>query len=180
MNSFGITNRGIVPSPHQESVSEKFLMETRRDALDVANWFIVHSGYTKTPLQIQKLSYIAHGYMLGVHGIPLIRDQAEAWEHGPVFPKVFQEFKRWKFNPIGKVRYTPEPFTEKQDTLLRNVFGSYGRFCGYYLSQITHDNSDTPTPWRQCYIDGARHVPISDRTTQEYYARLYAQHGYAY
>ena len=152
----------------------------KRDALDVANWFIVYSGYTKTHMQIQKLSYIAHGYMLGIHGEALIRDQVEAWKLGPVYSTIYQEFKRWKFNPIGQVRYTPEPFTEKQQDVLENVFGSYGRFCGYYLSDITHDNSDTTTPWRQHYIDGASHIPIPDSSTKKYYTQLYAEYGYDY
>ena len=152
----------------------------RRHALDVANYFVEHSHYTKTPLQIQKLTYIAHGYMLGIHGKSLVFDQAEAWEHGPVFPKVYHEFKKWKFTPIGKVRYTPDPFTSDQQNVLDNVLAFYGRFCGYYLSQITHDNSDTETPWKKCYVYGASHTPIPDTVTQSYYKQLYNEHGYDY
>ncbi len=146
--------------------------------MDVANYFIELSGYTKTPMQIQKMTYIAHGYMLGVHGMPLVRDRAEAWKRGPVFPKVFHEFKRWKFNPIGEIRYEPEPFTERQQTVLDRVMGSYGRFCGYYLSQITHDDDKAETPWRQCYVEGAMHIPIPDSVTQAYYQQLYERTGY--
>lgn len=175
--SLDAMNTPILP---QDTPTEQHMLEPRRRALDVANWFIEYSGYTKTLMQIQKLSYIAHGYMLGVHGIPLIRDIVEAWKYGPVFPDVYHEFKQWKLNPIGQIRYTPEPFTEKQHEILENVFGSYGRFCGYYLSDITHDNSETTTPWRQCYIDGARHIPIPDSITKEYYTNHYTKYGYDY
>lgn len=154
--------------------------DPKRDALDVANYFIKLSGYTKTPMQIQKMAYIAHGYMLGVYGMPLVRDRAEAWKRGPVFPKVFHEFKRWRFNPIGEIRYEPEPFTEKQQNILDEVFGSYGRYCGYYLSQITHDDDDTITPWRQCYVEGVMHTPIPDSVTQTYYKQLYDRFGYEF
>ena len=37
-----------------------------RSALDVANYFVEYSDYTKTHLQIQKLTYISHGYMLAI------------------------------------------------------------------------------------------------------------------
>ena len=151
-----------------------------RSALDVANHFVEYSGFTKTPLQIQKLTYIAHGYMLGVHGVPLVRDQVEAWEHGPVFPEVFHEFKRWKFNPVGAVRCSPEPFGEDQQSVLDDVYAAYGRFCGYFLSDITHDNSDTTTPWRQHYKPGVRNVHIPDSATKAYYKRLYEERGYYY
>ena len=72
---------------------ESFLDEPSRPALDVANWFIEYSGYTKTSLQIQKITYIAHGYMLGIHGVPLVSDQAQAWKLGPVFPEIYWKFK---------------------------------------------------------------------------------------
>ena len=158
---------------------EPFLDEPSRPALDVANWFIEYSGYTKTSLQIQKLTYIAHGYMLGIHGVPLVSDQAQAWKLGPVFPEIYWKFKKWKFNPIG-VSASPAPFTAMQQDVMENVFASYGRFCGYYLSDITHDNSDGETPWRQCYVEGAKYTPIPDDTTKEYYRQLHEKHGYDY
>lgn len=166
--------------PHLQATPELFLQEPARPAIEVANWFVEYSGYTKTPMQIQKLTYIAHGYMLGIHGVPLVRDQAEAWERGPVFSDVYHKFKRWKFNPIGARTYSPAPFTTKQQEVMENVFASYGRFCGYYLSDITHNNSETTTPWRQCYVEGVRHAPISDDITKEYYRQLYENYGYNY
>ena len=151
-----------------------------RSALDVANHFVEYSGFTKTPLQIQKLTYIAHGYMLGVHGVPLVCDRVEAWEHGPVFPNIFHEFKQWKFNPIGVVRYSPKPFAEDQKSVLGKVYATYGRFCGYFLSDITHNNSYTTTPWRQHYKPGVKNIRIPDSTTKAYYKRLYEECGYHY
>lgn len=51
------------PPNHTMSVSaDLMLAEPARPALDVANRFIQHSAYAKTPLQVQKLPYIAHGY----------------------------------------------------------------------------------------------------------------------
>ena len=158
---------------------ELFLEEQPRPALDVADWFIEYSGYTKTSLQIQKLAYIAHGYMLGIHGVPLVRDQVQAWKLGPVFPEIYWKFKRWKFNPIG-TSASPAPFTTMQQDVMENVFASYGRFCGYYLSDITHENSDGKTPWTQCYVEGAKYTPIPDDITEEYYRQLHKKHGYDY
>ena len=151
-----------------------------RSALDVANHFVEYSRYSKTPLQIQKLTYIAHGYMLGVDDEALTSEEPEAWDHGPVFSNVFREFKKWKFNPIGAVKYSPEPFTPTQYGILNNVFAYYGRFCGYFLSEITHGNSDEPTPWQRCYIPGAKHIRIPNDITQKYYKQLYEKRGYEY
>ena len=151
----------------------------QRPALDVANHFILYSGYTKTQLQIQKMTYIAHGYMLGVHDEPLVSDVVEAWDHGPVFPKVYKAFRGWGSSVIGRATHTPGPFTQKQGDILDNVFAYYGRFCGYYLSDITHGNSSAQTPWQQCYVSG-RNSPIDNFKTQVYYKQLHRASGYDY
>lgn len=139
-----------------------------RDALDVANWFIDTSGYTKTNLQVQKMTYIAHGYMLAIHDVPLIRDRVEAWQHGPVIPKIYHEYKRWRSGVIGRIRYKPDPFTDIESELLMAVFTNYGKYCGYYLSQITHRDGDVSTPWAQCYV-ASTNMPIPNSITQAYY-----------
>lgn len=143
-----------------------------RKALDIANYFVERSGYTKTNLQVQKMTYIAHGYMLAIHDIPLIEDRVEAWQHGPVIPKIYHEYKKWKSAVIGRIRYTPKPFNDKEAELLRAVFANYGKYCGYYLSQITHHDGDVKTPWMQCYVPGANAYIPNEITKRYYKARI--------
>lgn len=145
--------------------------------MDVANYFIEYSGYTKTNLQVLKLTYIAHGYMLAIHDEPLIGDEVEAWIHGPVIPKIFHKFKKWKSGVIGRTSLTrkfPKPFSAKEKELLDAVFENYGRYCGYYLSQITHEDGKLETPWKQCYQYGRNNL-IPNDVTQDYYKKLIAQ-----
>ena len=142
-----------------------------RSALDVANYFVEYSDYTKTHLQIQKLTYISHGYMLAIHRKPLIVDDVEAWDHGPVIPIIWRTFKKWGMSPIGRVMYSPSPFTDQQRKVMDEVFAYYGRYCGYYLSQITHDDGDLITPWKQCYEPG-KNMVIDDDVTEKYYRVL--------
>ena len=59
----------------------------------VANEFIhlaKADGRSLTPLQLIKLTYIAHGWMLTLYGRPLIVDEVEAWKYGPVIPDLYQ------------------------------------------------------------------------------------------
>lgn len=146
-----------------------------RNALDVAIYFAEYSGYTKTNLQVMKLTYISHGYMLAIHDTPLICDEVEAWDHGPVIPAIWHELKKWGSRIIERVRYTPSPFNGEQREIMDTVFQHYGRFCGYYLSQITHEDGDNRvTPWAQCYQKGRNNV-IPDRITDQYYKKLLAE-----
>src|SRR5713226_3390078 len=50
-------------------------------------------GKSLTPLQIIKLTYIAHGWMLGLYQRPLVVDQIEAWKYGPVIPDLYHAMK---------------------------------------------------------------------------------------
>lgn len=47
-----------------------------------------------SPLKLQKLVYISHGWHLAIEGQNLVSDEfAEAWQYGPVFPSLYHEFK---------------------------------------------------------------------------------------
>lgn len=73
-------------------------------------------GRGLTPLQINKLVYICHGWALGKLNRPLIDNhsgQIEAWKYGPVVRNVYDRLKRW-----GAEEITYDSFCEK--------FGSYG------------------------------------------------------
>ena len=143
-------------------------------ALHVADYFIDCSGYTKTQLQVQKMTYISHGYTLAFYNVPLFGNKVEAWDMGPVIPDVYHKFKKWRFSPIGKLSAPLHQFDTRTREVLDRVFSNYGRFCGYYLSQITHEDGDIPTPWKQCYQPGVN-APIPDDITKQYYQRLIAQ-----
>ena len=51
-----------------------------------------------TPLQINKLIYLCHGWMLGILKKPLIEngvDQIQAWRYGPVVTEAYNMLKIW-------------------------------------------------------------------------------------
>jgi antitoxin SocA-like protein len=64
----------------------------------VANEFIrlaEADGRALTPLQVIKLAYIAHGWMLALYQRPLISDSIEAWKYGPVIPTLYHALKKY-------------------------------------------------------------------------------------
>ena len=112
--------------------------------------------------------------MLAIHNKPLIYDEVEAWTHGPVIPAIYQEFKKWGSRIIERIaQRKPEPFTDEESGILDGVFEHYGKYCGYYLSQITHHDGDRITLWKQCYING-KNITIPDSITKKYYDILIA------
>ena len=143
-----------------------------RNALEIADEFIRRSGNTKTNMQIQKMVYIAHGYMLGAYGRPLISENVEAWRWGPVIPSLYKRFKKYGSDLITAKPGRRPNFDAEEERVLEYVWGNYGKYCGYYLSQITHGKeSDDKTPWKNHYVDGSK-VVIPDHSIWEYYRVL--------
>ena len=67
-------------------------------AIAVANCFLdIADAQSRpiTPLKIQKLVYIAHGWHLAIYEEPLIVELVEAWKWGPVIPLLYHEFKNF-------------------------------------------------------------------------------------
>ena len=44
-------------------------------------------------MHVLKLVYVCHGWMLGIHGAPLITEPVEAWTYSPVVPTVYHRYK---------------------------------------------------------------------------------------
>ena len=68
------------------------------DARAVANFLLDHAdarGLSLTQLMLLKLLYFSHGWYLNRFKSPLVENEFEAWEHGPVIrEKLFQRFTR--------------------------------------------------------------------------------------
>lgn len=122
-----------------------------------------------TPLQINKLIYICHGWTLGILGKPLIENrtyQIQAWKYGPVVTEAYEILKRWGAQivtydsfcnslgsfGIGKkaVQTVLDKDIRQISTELRNVIDMvwylYKDMTGGQLITITHEDE---TPWIQ-------------------------------
>ena len=156
----------------------------------VANHFL-DFGRTReskiSPLKIQKLVYISHGWHLALSGgEPLVSDEyVEAWQYGPVFPSVYHEFKHYGASPIldyatdyelvrSKFKLvTPRVETDDVNAvaLLGKIWKVYGDFSGTQLSGMTHAPG---TPWDIVWNQnkGMRNVHIPNKLICDHYLGL--------
>ena len=112
-------------------------------------------------MQVMKLSYFAHGLKMGLlgEGQPLSNEFVQAWKFGPVFPKIYHEFK---YEPPGKIKHEAEDFNEDTGRLqiiesrfnneelevLDTVNKIYGDLDAWQLSELTHREG---TPWHKAW-----------------------------
>ena len=147
----------------------------KHDSRAVANALIrlgVDGGKPRDPLQLIKLTYLCHGWMLGLYHRPLSAQPVEAWKYGPVIPDVYHGLKRYGRKPVNVVQDFPDSdFDDLEGDLIRQVFDVYREFSGVQLSQLTHARG---TPWHQIWYRTGRYSIIPDELIEEHFAELAA------
>ena len=142
------------------------------DSATVANAFLdlaEEEGVGLTPMKLLKLVYIAHGWTLGLHARPLIREEVEAWPYGPVIRDLYEAVRRFKDRPVtGRVAAPAhDELDATERDLVRQVFDIYGRRSGPALSKLTHLPG---SPWARTY-SGDFGERISNDLIEDYYQR---------
>ncbi|RRT96759.1 type II toxin-antitoxin system antitoxin SocA domain-containing protein [Stenotrophomonas sp. 278] len=129
-------------------------------------------GKSLTPMQLVKLTYIAHGWSLGLRGKDLFANRIEAWQYGPVIPDLYHATKSYGRDPIplGAIGPTHEIAVSPEDqAFLSDVFNKYGHLDGIALSYLTHRAG---TPWTQVYDSRFRGIEIPDELIAQHYRDL--------
>lgn len=114
-------------------------------------------GKRLTIMQLLKLVYIAHGWSLALLNAPLVNEEPEAWQHGPVFPSIYRAFRRFGSGPITEPASTPfgplaaADLSDQQRSVIQSVVQGYGDKHAFSLSRMTHQPD---TPWARVYRNG--------------------------
>lgn len=126
-----------------------------------------------TVMQLVKLVYYAHGWCLALLDKPLSKHQAQAWQYGPVFPRVYSAFKNYGGRPI--INYAIDPATDKifmadfqndEIEIMEEVVERYGRLHAFALSNLTHQ---TGSPWQIIHDEKGVYETIPDDVIKAYF-----------
>jgi len=137
--------------------------------LDVANYFLKRqdpdAGDLMSNLKLQKLVYYAQGFHLAMLDAPLFEDPIEAWEHGPVCVRLYQEYKQYGSNaiPIPDDVDAWNIFTDTTREVLNDVYEAYGQFSAWKLRNLTHEDA----PWLNAYHN--KHSEITHDAMKRYF-----------
>lgn len=127
-----------------------------------------------TPLQIIKLTYIAHGWSLVLLDTSLVDEPAAAWLYGPVFPNLYHDVKRYRAAPITEPlsSFTGglNGLSRNETELLEQIVSVYGKFSGGQLSNMTHRPG---TPWHQIWNKYGQNATIPNSIIRQHYEALH-------
>lgn len=139
------------------------------DSRQIANWFVRRSDKDEISLSIMKLIklvYIAHGWCLAALDRPLIIDEVQAWDYGPVIPDIYYTFRT-------KDIYTMSVFSMKErdldsitEQLLNEVWELYKNNTALQLSNLTHIVGG---PWERTYDPTFRFKKIPNQLISSHY-----------
>lgn len=134
-------------------------------------------GIQLTQMQLQKLVYVAHGLSLATRGLPMINENVNAWQYGPVIPEVYHRFKRYGNQPINFAilpeaqMYRPIDFESKN--IIADTLNNFGNLSGTQLSEMSHRPG---SPWHSVWYDGRGHeirgAIIHDDLIRQHYQQI--------
>jgi uncharacterized phage-associated protein len=157
------------------------------DARAVANFVLDlagASGVSLTQMQLLKILYFAHGWFLAGYGKPLVRQDFEAWEYGPVVRVVRDSFKTFgkdaikgraeKFDIFTGELTIVEPALNHEDAcFVEKIFLAYHVHSAWELSDMTHERG---SPWDRLWNSkdpvGRLGLRISEIEIREHFERL--------
>lgn len=144
-------------------------------SLSVANAFIElakNEGKTVSNMQLQKLVFFAHGYVLAFLNKELTSDKAKAWTFGPVYPALYNSLRYYGANGTDQILYGIPSIDKKSDqfTIIKNVWEAYKHHTATQLSRISHNIGSS---WYQTWeTNNQKFEEIPNNIIREYYLGL--------
>lgn len=147
-------------------------MDRTIDSILLAKYIIYkmkQKGKTINHLKLQKLLYYVQAWHLVYTDEPLIKEDFEAWLHGPVNRRVWDYYKKYSIM-LDDLPYEEDisiDLSEEQEQIIDDVLDEYGTKTGYYLECLTH----VEDPWKDARLKGENTI-IPKEKMKMYYSRL--------
>ena len=134
---------------------EKLLKINNNDMMliDVAN-YIINESDDITNLALQKLLYYSQVFSILFREEPLFSSECGAWNHGPVYGKIYYLFKNNSGDVINKNNVTNQ-LSEDVTEILDNVINCFGCYSGSVLAYFTHNEK----PWKESRKNNIDYIP---------------------
>ena len=129
------------------------------------------SSWRFSNLELQKIIYICHMLYLGQEKRPLVEGNFQAWDYGPVHPKLYHRLKRFGSSSIDKsalvnVKSLKIDVHGNMINTLKEAFEHFPPGSGPKLVAITHWEKGA---WAKNYAYGMKDLVISNDDIQEEY-----------
>lgn len=110
--------------------------------------YIITNLEEVTPLALEKLLAFSNGVNYAINGERLLSEECQAWQHGYVYPDIYNKYKKYKFNPIDSgIKSTHgcmlSKLSKDEIKAIDMVIKTFGLYSPKTLELISHSQS----PW---------------------------------
>lgn len=125
----------------QNSIAQREYLWGHDSKIEIVALYMIDSLYEITNLSLQKLLYYFKALGLVFFKEDILKEQCEAWVHGPVFVKIYEKYKSFGREPIRN-EYQEIEFdkllTEDEINLCNYVLENFAIYNGNILREFTH------------------------------------------
>ena len=172
------TDKEISINLSNSSISTEGFLDKLEDVIGIRhrNNLLVEITETQEPSP----QHIAHGYMMGRHRKPLLDEDIQAYQYGPIIKSVHNKVRYYGSSPVLKIKGASAwkgQFTTQEYEIIREVVSLYGAHTALTLSAAMHHPS---TPWSitREYANGD--APISNDLIGIFYSKLLEEPAHRY
>lgn len=115
--------------------------------------------------KLQKLAYYVYAWYMTIYGSKIANIEFEAWQHGPVCRRLYNQYRCYGWNIIPPYRGFVLADDEKI-RFIQGVLSIYGDYSADELERMTHNE----LPWIEARTAQVMDAVISDAAIQKYYS----------
>jgi uncharacterized phage-associated protein len=136
--------------------------------LSAAKRICEERDWSVSNLELQKILYIAQMFHLGAtSGSPLINENFEAWDYGPVVPELYKHVRGFGSEPVRNVFHWVSDVRDSSSlSVLRDALEATKGMSAGKLVSITHWKNGA---WAKCFRPGTRGILIPNELIFEEY-----------
>ncbi|MDV6345244.1 Panacea domain-containing protein [Nitrosomonas sp. Is37] len=129
---------------------------------DAAKTLGYYAGWRLSNLQMQKILYLAHMVYMGENkGEPLVDEEFQSWDYGPVLPSLYYKVKFFGNKPVQDVFHRNRILTDGPESkILKDAAEKFSNANPGSLIAWTHRPNGA---WDKTYIPGARNITIPNK-----------------
>lgn len=168
---------------YKRIVNFSYLCKMRASSLGhIITDYVNSMGDSVSPKKLQKLVYYVEAWHLVHFDKALVKEDFEAWMHGPVVPDLYREFKKFGFNNIrtindeldladARIRKVAKAndLSDNQLELIFSVLNRYGPLSSFELEMLTHSEK----PWIEARADFLPHQRCTNIISKDVMKRFY-------
>lgn len=112
------------------------------------------SGWSLSNLEMQKIGFIAEMLHLGRTGAPLINEQWQAWDYGPVQPDLYHQAKVFGADPVKDIFFST--FLQSGSSHEKAVIDAYTAMKDLRPGQMVNITHQKNGAWATHYVPGKK------------------------